>query len=54
MLQDFDIVKETGTAHKILVKEFHGIKADSQITIDFLGRKGATLISGIEILAEGK
>ncbi len=52
VLSDFDIVKETGGAKKMLVKEFRGIEADLELTISFTPGNGSTVISGVEIVAE--
>lgn len=54
VLQDFDIVKETGSAQKILIKEFTGIKGDSEVTITFNAKQGAPVVSGIEMVTEAK
>ena len=52
VLQNFDLVKEADGAQRILVKEFRGVKADTEVTISFASKNGPSVISGIEILAE--
>ncbi len=51
-LPDFDIAKESGATHKVLVKEFTGIAANGELSINFVAKKGSTLVSGIELIAE--
>ena len=52
VLQNFDLVKEAGGAQRILVKEFRGIKAVTDVTITFASKNGSTLISGVELVEE--
>ena len=52
--ENLDIVKEAGAARRILVKEFKGVSADRDVTIAFKSKSGQTLISGVEVIAEGR
>ena len=57
LLSDFDVVKEAGGANRAVVKEFKGIPVKDDLVLAFgpsqAASSGATLISGIEIRAEG-
>lgn len=52
LLDNFDIVNETGTIDKEVVKIFSGIRAGQRITVDLEPVIGNTIISGIELLQE--
>jgi outer membrane protein assembly factor BamB len=52
VLQNFDIVKETGQQDKELIKSFTGIKAGKTLRIDMKPVKGNTILSGIELIRE--
>jgi outer membrane protein assembly factor BamB len=52
VLTDFDILEQAGAVRIAVVKEFHGILADDSLKIDLVSKTGATVICGMEILAE--
>ncbi|WP_197994932.1 PQQ-binding-like beta-propeller repeat protein [Gimesia panareensis] len=55
VLQDFDILAETGQPMQSLIKEFPGIKVTDQLVLEFnsaAGSNTAPLISGIELISE--
>lgn len=52
VLEDFDIVSETGKPDKELIKSFTGIKAGKSLKIDLIPVKGNTILSGIELIQE--
>lgn len=55
VLENFDIVKETGQSMRCLVKEFSGIPVNGQIEIEFNAAddsKYPPVISGIEVISE--
>jgi hypothetical protein len=56
VLRGFDIVKESGGAHKSLVREFKGVMAKEELVVVFhpTGRAevAAPVVSGVEIIAE--
>lgn len=52
VLEDFDIISETGKMDKELVKSFSGIRAGKTITIQMAPEKGNTILSGIELVKE--
>lgn len=54
VLEDFDIIAQTGRTNKEIIKTFSGIKAGSTLTIDMIPKKGNTILSGIELLEEKK
>ena len=53
VLPAFDVVKEAGGRMRSLVRECTGIASDGELTVDLTARKGLTILSGIEIIAEG-
>jgi len=53
VLENFDIVSESGKRDKELVKSFAGILAGKTLTIALDPKKGNTILSGIEIVQEG-
>ncbi len=54
VLENFDIVGETGKTDKELVKSFSGIKAGRSLRIEMNPKQGNTILSGIELVQEGK
>ena len=52
VIENFDIVKETGGFRRVLRKEFSGIKVDSALRIDFTNGTMAPVISGVEIVMD--
>lgn len=50
--KDLDVVKETGGARISLVKKFANIEAGQSLTVQLTSKKGNTLISGIEVVAD--
>jgi hypothetical protein len=53
VLEALDIAKEAGGRMRGLVKEFKGVHADGSILVHLAPRKGVSVLSGIEIIAEG-
>ena len=58
VLSDFDIVKESGSRARTVIKEFKGISAQGQLTIRLDPSVGATvrapILCGVELIAEEK
>lgn len=54
--EDFDILKEVGRSNKALVKEFHNIKAEKNLTVELnpkakdLNKKTVPVINAVEVL----
>jgi len=57
VLENFDIVRETGGPNRPIVKEFNGILVKDNLVVDFTpsnnDKTNILLICGIEVLAEG-
>jgi outer membrane protein assembly factor BamB len=53
VLESFDIVDEAGGAMRGVIKEFAGISLDGRFDLELAAAAGETLISGIEVIAEG-
>ena len=54
VLDNFDIISESGETDREIIRTFTGVKAGKTLTIDFIPEKGNTLLSGIEIKMEDK
>jgi len=52
VLEDFDIISETGKMDKEVVKTFSGIAAGRTLTVQMVPEKGNTILSGIELELE--
>jgi len=52
VLEDFDIVQESGGYRRVLRKEFNNIKVTGSLYIDFAESISEPVISGIEIILE--
>ena len=52
VLEDFDIIGETGKENKELVKSFSGIRAGQTLTLEMVPKQGNTILSGIELIQE--
>jgi hypothetical protein len=52
VLENFDIISQTGKLNKELVKTFSGIQAGNTLVIDMEPVKGNTILSGIELIEE--
>ena len=52
VLENFDIVAEAGGANRSVVKEFRGVLAKDALKLEFAAVSGATLLCGLEIIAE--
>lgn len=52
VLENFDIVAETGKCDKEIVKSFSGIIAGQTLKIDMTPVKGNTILSGVELIQE--
>jgi outer membrane protein assembly factor BamB len=57
VLQEFDIIKETGRNNRLVIKEFKGINVTDDLRIELTPTaesQAAPLLCGIEIVAEGR
>jgi len=52
VLENFDIISETGKENKELVKSFSGIRAGQTLTLEMVPKQGNTILSGIELIHE--
>ena len=52
VLKDFDIVRAAGGPRRACVCEFRGVRAGADLRLDFTATAGATLLSGLEVIAE--
>lgn len=52
VLENFDIISETGEKDKEIIKSFAGITAGNTLRIDMIPKKGNTFLSGIELIQE--
>ena len=52
VLDNFDIISETGKEDKELVKSFSGIQAGRTLTLELVPKQGNTILSGIELIQE--
>jgi outer membrane protein assembly factor BamB len=53
VLENFDIIRETGQADKEIIKSFPGIRAGRTLILEMVPKRGNTIISGIELIEEG-
>jgi hypothetical protein len=53
MLQNLDIVKETGGPNRALIKEFKGLPLGDRLELSLKPVRGKPLLCGLEIMAEG-
>ena len=52
LLENFDIIGETGQKDKELIKTFTGILAGNTLKIEMNPKQGNTILSGIELVQE--
>jgi len=58
VLKGFDVAREAGGPNRAVVKEFRGIKASAELTVNLIPhakqrtKTTTPIISGIEVLAE--
>jgi len=52
VLDNFDIISETGKEDTELVKSFSGIQAGRTLTLELVPKQGNTILSGIELIQE--
>ncbi len=52
VLSNLDVVRETGGARKVLVREFSDVRANAELTIDLNAITGKTILAGVEIVAD--
>jgi hypothetical protein len=52
VLENFDVVKETGKTDQQVIKSFSGIKAGKTMKIDLEPVNGNTILSGVELIME--
>jgi hypothetical protein len=48
-----DVARESGGRMRSLVKEIAGIRTDGSLTVELVPEAGETLLSGVELVAEG-
>ena len=53
-LENLDVVKDSGGAHRSLVHEVPNVQVDSSLKIDLIPHKGRPVLSGIEVVANQK
>jgi beta-galactosidase len=53
VIQDLDIIQETGSRQRILVRELTGVTLDKSLQLNFKSRNGAALICGLELVKQG-
>ncbi|REJ67016.1 MAG: hypothetical protein DWQ31_12790 [Planctomycetota bacterium] len=51
-ISDLDVAQETGGRNRMLVKEFTGVPAAKQLTIELSATAGQPVLCGVEIVAE--
>ena len=51
--KNFDVAREAGGAMRSVVVELNSINVDGELTVTLDASKGTTMLSGIEIIAEG-
>ena len=51
--KNFDVVREAGGAMRSVVVELNSINVEGELTVTLDASKGTTMLSGIEIIAEG-
>ncbi len=54
VLENFDIVRESGGSKRVLKKMFHGVKVDNILNIGFSNIINSAVISGVEIVSDGQ
>ena len=52
LLSRFDVVKEAGGPHRMVVKEFKKVTVAGALQLSFKASKGKPLLSGLEVIAE--
>lgn len=52
VLPDLDVIKETGTANRMLVKEFKNVSLGGDLRLNFIPKTGQPLICGLEVVRE--
>ena len=53
VLSDFDITKQSGGKMRAIVKEYSAIPIDGEFVISLEAKKGETILSGFELIADG-
>ena len=52
IVENLDIIKESGGQYTAMVKELRGVKAQGLLTLEFVPKAGEPVISGLEVMAE--
>jgi len=52
--ENFDVAEAAGGRMRTVVQQFENIKTDGSLEIDLNPRQGATVLSGVEIVAQGR
>ena len=52
VLKDLDVAKEAGGAMRGIVKQFHRVRVERDLTISLTPRKGEPILSGVELVAD--
>jgi hypothetical protein len=52
VLENLDILSETGSLDRELVKSFSGIRAGETLTLEMIPKRGNTILAGIELIQE--
>ncbi len=52
VLSEFDVAREAGGPYRSVVREFPGVEASGELTISLTPKRGETLLSGVEVVAE--
>ena len=52
VLSNFDVAREAGGANKVVVREFAGVTAGKELTINLEAGTGKTILCGVEIIAD--
>ena len=52
VISSLDVAREAGGPRKVVVREFSGIRAGKELTIDLDAATGKTILAGVEIVAD--
>ncbi|QDT28686.1 Alcohol dehydrogenase [cytochrome c] precursor [Gimesia panareensis] len=53
VIRDLDLIQETGSRQRILVRELTGVALDKSLQLDFTSQSGQPLICGLELVKQG-
>jgi outer membrane protein assembly factor BamB len=54
VVDKLDVVRESGGAHRSLIREIENVQVDKALKIDLIPHRGRPVLSGIEVVAESK